>query len=405
MQTANVVTIFKKELVDTLRDRRTLIFMLLIPIVAIPLLMMGVSSLMVGQITKLQGEKSEIVIQGKEYLPSDLQDILSRAGGMSIVTPDAYAGKDLMEELKQQRFQVLVVVKETFGADIQGEQPTDLQVYYDKSDIKSDFAYERISETLAAYKDQIVQQRLKQRGVPAGLITPFDVKEENITPPQKMLGKQVGPMLPYVIIIMCFMGAMYPAIDLAAGEKERGTLETLLVSPATRGEFVVGKYLVILLTGVVAALLSLGSLVFSINYMVTGMVEELSKMMVAIEFNFQTVILVLLIILPLAGIFAGILLSISIFARTFKEAQSYVTALNMVIILPAFVALLPGVKLSFTLALIPVVNASMIINEAIIGTIEWQYVVAAMLANGFLAGLALLFSRYWFERETVLFRQ
>jgi sodium transport system permease protein len=210
-------------------------------------------------------------------------------------------------------------------------------------------------------------------------------------------------MLPYLIIIMCFMGAMYPAIDLAAGEKERGTLETLLVSPATRGEFVLGKYFVILTTGIVAAFLALGSLYFSMNYMVEEMFSQLGAML-SLELGFSMIILILLIVLPMAGIFAAILLSVSIFARSFKEAQSYITVLNMFIILPAFVSFLPGMEMDFTMALIPVVNASMIIKDAISGTVQWNYVIAAFVWTNILAGLTLLFAKKWFERESVLFR-
>ena len=181
-------------------------------------------------------------------------------------------------------------------------------------------------------------------------------------------------------------------------------METLLVSPATRGEFVLGKYLVILVTGIVAALMSLGSMVFSINYMVESFVQEIGQMM-ALEFGFQSIALILLIVLPLAGIFAGVLLSLSIFARTFKEAQSYVTALNMVIILPAIIAFLPGIEINFQMALIPVVNVTLILKDVIAGSIQWPYVFVSLAANIFLAVLSLIFCTKWFERESVIFRQ
>ena len=159
----------------------------------------------------------------------------------------------------------------------------------------------------------------------------------------------------------------------------------------------------ILVTGVVAAFLSLGSLVFSLNYMVEDLLKGMSKMLV-IELDVHTIILVFLIILPLAGIFAGVLLSVSIFARSFKEAQSYVTALNMAVILPAFVSLLPGVEMSYKMALIPVVNASLIMKDAISGSIEWNYVFVALLSNAVLAAATLVFCKKWFEKESILFR-
>ncbi len=403
MQLSNVATIFKKEMTDTLRDRRTLIFMLLIPIAAIPLLIMGLSSLMVSQITKAKEEISAVVIEGESFLPEDLRTLFVEAPGLSIKTVGEFEGKDLKAELKQGNLQALVVVSEGFGSNLAQENPTEIEILYDESELKSEFARDKIEDILVDYKEQVIRKRMEQRDISTQILTPFAIKSQNVAPLQKMVGKKFGTFLPYLIIVMCFMGAMYPAIDLAAGEKERGTLETLLVSPATRGEFVFGKYLVILVTGIVAAFLSLGSLVFSMEYMVEDLVQDLSKMLV-IQFDIQTIILVFLIILPLAGIFAGVLLSVSIFARSFKEAQSYITALNMAIIFPLIVSLLPGVEMSYRMALIPVVNASLILKDAISGTIQWNYVLVALASNVILAIAALLFSKKWFEKESILFR-
>jgi len=111
-----------------------------------------------------------------------------------------------------------------------------------------------------------------------------------------------------------------------------------------------------------------------------------------------------MVTLPLAGIFAAILLSVSVFAKSFKEAQSYIGVLNMMIILPAFVSLIPGIEMSYQLALIPVVNISMILKEAIGGTIEWNYVITAFCSTIILAAATLFFAKKWFERESVLFR-
>jgi sodium transport system permease protein len=108
--------------------------------------------------------------------------------------------------------------------------------------------------------------------------------------------------------------------------------------------------------------------------------------------------------LPLAGFFAAVLISVSVFARSFKEAQSYVTALNMAVILPAFVSMLPGVDPNYLTALIPVVNASLILRDAVSGTTEWPYVGLALIANSVLAFLTLRFAMSWFRRESIVFR-
>ena len=403
MQISNVVTIFRKELTDTLRDRRTLIFMLLVPIVAIPLLMMGMSKLMISQITKVQKETSRIVITGRECLPSELDSMFTAATDLTLVDASTFADTGLIEALQLGRYEALVAVPDSFATHLQMERPARIEIKCDRAELRSEQAEDRLVDLLDDYRALLVEHRLAEREVDAAILEPFEVNRENVAPMQKMVGEKLGMMLPYLIIIMCFMGAMYPAIDLTAGEKERGTLETLLVSPAARIEFVMGKYMVVVFTGLVAALLSLGSLVFSMKYMVDQLVAQVGSML-AMEFEASTIVLIVLVVLPLVGIFAGVLLSVSIFARSFKEAQSYVTALNMAVILPAFVSILPGVELDYTLAMIPVVNASLIMKEAISGTIMWNYVIVALLSNSILAALSLLFCKKWFERESVIFR-
>jgi len=406
-----VHAIFKKEMTDTLRDRRTLVFMLLVPIAAIPLLLMALSSLMTSQIAKEMERVSEVVVQGLEYLPDTLRSELIGSDDLTVVSETQYraenptANSDITEDLRLGGFDVLMVVPKAFDRAIEIESPTEIELFYDEAEMKSEFAVSKIKTVLDPYRERIIQARLDQRDISGDIIRPFEIVSENVASMQKVAGEKLGAMLPYLIIIMCFMGAMYPAIDLAAGEKERGTLETLLVSPATRGEFVVGKYLVILTTGITAAILSMGSLTFSLNYMLEDIVGKMNVgRMLAIEFDTSTVILILMIVLPLAGIFAAILLSVSIFARSFKEAQSYITGIYMVLILPAFVSFLPGIEMSYRMALIPIVNVSLIIKDAISGQVEWNYVITAFVSTIVLAALTLVAARKWFERESVLFR-
>jgi len=398
-----LTTIFLKEMKDTLRDRRTLIFMLAVPILAIPALMMFISQLMMSQITKEMERTSVIAVQGEEYLPAEFRDLLFQSGAVEIKDESEFETDDLTEEVLNGSIDALVVIPEAFDRAIEIESPTDIEIFYDEAEMRSGFAVNRIDSIFDSYRDQTISSRLDKYGLKSDVIEPFEVHSYNVAPMQKVAGEKLGAMLPYLIIIMCFMGAMYPAIDLAAGEKERGTLETLLVSPATRGEFVIGKYALILMTAIVAAFLGLGSLYFSMNYMVEDMFSKLGQML-ALELDFSMMLLILMIVLPMAGIFAAVLLSVSIFARSFKEAQSYITVLNMFIILPAFVSFLPGVEMDYTMALIPVVSASIIIKDAISGTVEWQYVIVAFVWTNILAGITLLFARKWFERESVLFR-
>jgi len=402
MQLKNIKTIFAKELKDTLRDRRTLIFMLVVPIVAMPLLMTGVSRLMISQVKKIEAQVSSLVVQNMQELPGDLQDTLRTSPQLKLIDEAVYADKAL-DSLKSGALDLVMVVPPNFRSAIELESPTDVEIYYDKADDMSNAAEDKLTALLKRYKDRTIAARLVKRNISTELLTPFEEVRNSVASPQKLAGQTFGRMLPYFFILMCFLGAMYPAIDLCVGEKERGTLETLLVAPATRGEFVLGKYGVILLAGMVAGLLCMVSMTYSLNNMMVGM-GDIAAAMPKIEFNLSMIALILMIVIPLAGIFAAILLSVSIFAKSAKEAQGYMGFLNMFLILPAFISFLPGVELNWTLSVIPVMNTSLIVRDAIAGEVHWQFIITAFVSTFVLASLALWFAKTWFEREEVLFR-
>ncbi|MCC6962721.1 MAG: ABC transporter permease [candidate division Zixibacteria bacterium] len=402
MQLKNIKTIFAKELKDTLRDRRTLIFMLVVPIVAMPLLMTGISRLMISQVKKIEAQVSSLVVQNVQELPGDLQDTLRTSSQFKLIDETVYGDKAL-DSLKSGALDLVMVVPPNFRSAIELESPTDVEIYYDKADDMSNAAEDKLTALLKRYKDRTIAARLVKRNISTELLTPFEEVRNSIASPQKLAGQTFGRMLPYFFILMCFLGAMYPAIDLCVGEKERGTLETLLVAPATRGEFVLGKYGVILLAGMVAGLLCMVSMTYSLNNMMVGM-GDMAAAMPKIEVNLSMIALILMIVIPLAGIFAAILLSVSIFAKSAKEAQGYMGFLNMFLIFPAFISFLPGVELNWTLSVIPVMNTSLIVRDAIAGEVHWQFIITAFVSTFVLASLALWFAKTWFEREEVLFR-
>ena len=212
-------------------------------------------------------------------------------------------------------------------------------------------------------------------------------------------------MLPYLFIIFCLMGSMYPAIDLGAGEKERGTLETLLLAPIQRRQIVLGKFFVVFTTGVTAALLSITSIGIMLSIKVKDIPGELELHKVFASVSVVDLILIAAMLIPMAAIFASLLLSISIYAKSFKEASSYCGPLNFLAIIPAFIAMLPVVKLDWYWAMVPITNISLAIKELIKGTMNYQMLVAILGSSVIIAGALLIFCTKWFEREAVLFRE
>ena len=219
---------------------------------------------------------------------------------------------------------------------------------------------------------------------------------------KEKFGKQVGGFLPYIFILFCFMGAMYPAIDLGAGEKERGTLETLLTAPVSRFHILLGKFGVIVLTGFLSAIVSMVGLYIGLRQS-NELPPEILDIIVKI-LGVDTVLLIFSLLLPLTVFFAGILLSVSLSARSFKEAQTLVTPLNIAVIIPAAIGMVPGISLNFKTAMIPVLNVTQATKEIIAGTITTANLVVVYISLVALAVLSLWGSVLWFKRESTIFR-
>ena len=266
MQMKNIKTIFLKELIDTLRDRRTMILAFLMPVLMMPVIMIGILKLQMSAISDIQGERQVVVVEGMDQLPVDLRSQFENDTTITVKSSTEYSGKDLKQEVTAGSIPAYVLVPERFGQSLDLESKTDIEVYYDGTEERSAAAYSKVKDLLSTYREGVVNARVLKRDLPEDLLEPYEIVNVNLAPPSKQSGKFFGMLIPYFIILTCFLGAMSPATDLGAGEKERGTIETLLVAPATRGEFVIGKYLVVLLTSVTAGILSLSSMAVYLNY-------------------------------------------------------------------------------------------------------------------------------------------
>ena len=195
---------------------------------------------------------------------------------------------------------------------------------------------------------------------------------------------------------------MYPAIDLGAGEKERGTIETLLVSPATRFQIVMGKFIVVTLSGIISATLTFVGLYATLKLNSEIPSEILDLILRVIDIN--SIIVIFTLIIPISVFFAGVLLSFSFFANSFKEAQSIMTPFNFIVIIPAFIGTLPGMKLTFVTAMIPILNVSLASKEIISGTINNFNLAVVYISMFLLAAISLFICIKLFSREDVIFR-
>jgi sodium transport system permease protein len=406
-----IFIIFRKELTEVLRDRRTLVFMIALPLLAIPALLELSLRFATEAQRKASTETLRYAILDEHHAPA-VAEAFATAPGFERVTfdPPAASAGTLRDAISAAIDAdaidfALVIGAPTGDAPDRAGAQTPVTLYHDNAST-TDKARERASAVITALSERERDRRLVALGVPEGardrLLVPVRVTDVGTADMRAVLGELIGGMLPYIFIIFCYMGALYPAVDLAAGEKERGTLETLLLVPVARHRIVLGKYLVVFtaaMTAAVLSLISLGAWGAYKSQSVEGAFGTVLSSIGALDLA-----LIALMFVPAAAIFAAILLSISIYARSFKEAQSYAVPLNFLVVLPAMLPMLPGVEMTWGWAMVPITNIALAIQELVKGTMSYEMLVAILGSSALLAGLLLGFCTWWFRRENVLFR-
>lgn len=416
MHLANIFTIYRKELRDSLRDRRTLLSTIIIPSLVIPLMTFGVGAVMKRVINKASEEVPAIMIIGGADSPGVVAALsAARNPEQKRALFRLVPGGDYKEQISNKTIRAAVEIPAGFEAALKSGETRTITIYYYEGEIKSGFGQRALAKFFTELRQKTAESGLAARGLPVSLLKPFDVKSQNVAPPEKVGGEIIGGLVPYLIIILCFTGAMYPAMDLTAGEKERGTMETLLCSPVARVDIVLGKFLMVL-TGSVSAmffmLLSMGT-----TAVITGTVMANSGMKLSAgaagaktsvdimpTLDPTGLLGVLAMVVPVAVMFAAAAFTIALFAKSYKEAQSYLAPMMIVVIMPAVVGMLPGIELNARLALVPILNLSLVCKEMLSGVWHWNYIGLIFGSSCVYAALALALAVKMFNREDVIFR-
>jgi sodium transport system permease protein len=399
MSLRNIGIVYRKELTEALRDRRTMISSILIPLFLFPVLTVGVGYAFVEIADEANREPSKIMVLGGNDSPGVLQQ-LKHSPDLRIVPSSA----DYVDLISNKKIRAAVDLPPGFqGGVARGEHP-DVKIYIFSGDLKSMLSATRIEKSFREYRDAMVRDRLASQNLPESLMKPFDIEQQNVVSDDKVAGESYGGLITYLVILMCMTGAMYPAMDLTAGEKERGTMETILSSPIQRTHLVFGKFLVVLTASLATATLSVISMAGSFTVVARfGKAQGAAEGFPVLTMHPKAVLAVFVMALPVAVLFSAVLMTISLFAKTFKEAQSYLTPMTFVVIVPAIAAVLPGIELNAKLALVPILNVSLLCKELVTGTYHWNFIALIFLCTCVYAGVALFLAVKMFQRESVLF--
>jgi sodium transport system permease protein len=400
MRWKNVKLVFSKELTDTLRDRRTLISSILIPILMVPLLFLGISVLAFFVVRSAVRENPYVMLIGREHAPS-LAEQFEAVREIELVPAQA----DYVKQINDRKLRAAIEFPPDMEKNLRENpgQPQEMKIYYYEGELRSERIVRRLESATSEFNNEYLKDRLKERRLGEEAAAPFTTKRENVAPPERVTGNIVGMLLPYFLVLLSLTGAMYPAIDLTAGEKERGTMETILASPVGRGELVMGKFLNVVLVSMTSTALTIFSFALTVlggAHLLRSVTEKL-----VLAVGVKSMAAVFFLILPLAVLFSAAMLAIAVYARSYREAQGYLGPLFMVVILPAVASMIPGIEINAKLALVPVLNVALITREVFAGQYRWEYIGMIFGATSALAAAALYLAARQFRRESVLFRQ
>ena len=349
------------------------------------------------------GDQAEIQRQAdiQDGIISEISRLMGSSLPVLIIVPEDF-GENIAKANRQ------FAARDANRAEIGGyERP---RYVWNRADEKSHIAYRRVKEALDNWEQKILEQRLKYAELPADFASPVKPDSVDVAQKAQLAASFWSKLFPTLLVIMAVTGAFYPAVDLAAGEKERGTMETLLICPATRSEIVLGKFLTVMLFSVATVILNLVSMALTGKYLASidtsgSFVARFGDMSLPGPMALMWIVILLI---PLAALFSALCLALATFARSSKEGQYYLTPLLMITLGLSMFSFAPGVEIRPFYSIMPVVGPSLLLKKLLESpgsTEPLAYAIPVLVTSVIYSLLALWWAIEQFSREDVLFRE
>jgi len=385
-------TVFKKEVMENIRDKRTMMSSVVMGSFLGPLMALGIIY-MTAQMGKDKAEKQlELPVVNMEYAQNLKKHLLSQ--DVNIMT----LNKSPEAAIKDKDHDVVLAIDENFAEDMLNAKPAKVMLYYDASAKgAANVSVRRVRALINAYSAQIGAMRLQLRGVSPNLMQVVMIEDHDQATDQSK-GAQLMLFLPYFLIMGLFMGSMYLAIDTTAGEKERKSLEPLFLNPVSRVEVLSGKLAATIGFGLLTLVLTL------IAFKLTLPFYPSQSLGLTLSLGLADMGLMLLVLLPLSLLAGSIQTIIAAFSKSFKEAQTYVNLVIFIPLIPSMLLMFMPVKEKLWMMATPILSQNIIINEMIRGeAVSWSN-IGISVAGTFLVGMVLAWIAVrLYNKESMLF--
>ena len=389
-----LLIIIKKELTELLRDKKTIINSIILPTLLTPILIFGIAKVMkfINEKESQKSIKIGLVNAPKDFLQLVNNDTLNKVSTYN-------AEDDFKALIDEEAIQTAVVFPQDWSTQMDSLRTGEIKIYRNSA---KENVNRRLNALISAYNNNIEQYRIGVLNIPVQKMTPFKETVVEVGEQKEVIGKQIGGFIPYIFILTLWGGCVLSAIDLVTGEKERKTIETTLSLPISKFKILLGKACVSALLGFLPALFNVIGLIVGIKLI--SDIPDSFKVIIDQMLTAQNIIMILLLLLPFALFLSGILIALITSATTFKEAQSKVSPVIMLIIIPLVLALLPQMELSWATAFVPVLNIGLGIKDVVAGTIDMVQYVVIFVSLVIIAVGAIYFSYKKFSDENAILK-
>lgn len=389
----------KKEMTEILRDKKTLIIALIMPLILYPAMLIGLS-LGLTMIMESQAEDSQIVgynIEDEAYI--EPLRALYEQEKEELENELVFQGADQNNE---------AAVREEADAWItvtEGTQSIQIQVDYTSTNMDSNYAEDTMQELAELYRDVIMAQNLEKEGLTEDFLYPVTYEAIDSVSSSESTGMYYGGMIGMLLITMILLGAFYPAVDVTTGEKERGTLETLLTLPVTNFQMIMSKFISVSIVACVTAIISLLAFGGSILFLMLAVPEDMTSEMT--QFPVETILssipILLLALIATALFVTAFSMCFCVFAKSSKEANNYMTPVMLVIMMLTMIGMVPTIELNFTYAIIPIINVTLLIKQVLSQHLDVSLAFITIAVNLAYSVLTIWVLAKMYDSEDIMF--
>ena len=395
MRSKIVRTIFKKEIIDIIRDKKTLFMGIVIPLILYPLLMIIMTQIMTISMNSIENDYINIAFE--KYPSKELITLIKNYDSDCVI--NIVKSKNYKKDLEKGNIDAYVDIKEKNKIE-------NYKIYINSSKENYSTVNSKLEDIFNTYKEKKVKDKIEQLQLNVDeTLKPVVYSTVDLVKTEEVAGLLLGQILPFILITGVLLGSIYPAIDSMAGEKERGTLETLFTLPISNLELIMGKYMAVSLCAIVTAILNVVSILMTLIYILS--IGNISGQLFSNKFNIYDLVGPLFITLICICLFAMVVSAISMcvcsLAKNFKDAQNYITPVMFLVLIPSYASMMQNLTLNRSTSVIPVVNISLLIKSVLSNNFNLSLIALVFISNFAFVILSVILLSKLFNSEEILF--